>query len=169
MKQYYSYLKYVLRHKSFVNKECMSLGYRWRGLIHDMSKFLPSEYIPYANHFYNKDGSKREVRDKSGFYDPNNTGDKKFDKAWLFHQKRNKHHWQYWVLPKDDGSIKVLEMPQKYLMEMICDWVGAGKAQGYLSPKEDPYYETRKWYNKNKDKMQLHENTRRIVERKIGY
>lgn len=166
MRRYISYLKYVVRHKHFVMTECFKVGLIWRGIMHDLSKFLPSEFIPYAKHFYNKDGSKR---DETGFYDPNNTGNNSFDIAWLLHQKRNKHHWQFWILPKDDGDIRVLEMPKKYILEMVCDWVGAGKAQGFISPKHDKYKETRKWYGMNKDKMQLHSDTRKMVEDRIHF
>jgi hypothetical protein len=169
MKQYWSYFRYVVYHKWVVMRECFKRGLVWQGLVHDLSKFLPSEYIPYANHFYNKDGSKKEARGKTGYYKPTDTGDEKFDFAWLLHQKRNKHHWQWWVLPEDDGGVKVLPIPWEYRTEIICDWVGAGKAQGFLSPKNDPYLETRRWYHKNKDKMQLHEHTRQEIEKEIGY
>ena len=27
-----------------------------------------------------------------------------FEKAWLLHQKRNPHHWQYWLLVNDNSS-----------------------------------------------------------------
>jgi hypothetical protein len=47
---------------------------------------------------------------------------------------------------------------------MVCDWIGAGKAQGFFSPKNDKYYETNIWYNKNKNKIILHDKSRLIVE-----
>jgi hypothetical protein len=47
---------------------------------------------------------------------------RKFDSAWNIHQKRNKHHWQYWVLIMDNGSIEALDIPEKYIKEMLCDW-----------------------------------------------
>jgi hypothetical protein len=161
MKKYAKYLSYLFRHKYYVMIECFKRGLIWRGLVHDMSKFLPDELIPYANYFY---GDKKPRRDKTGYYKPTDTGDKAFDFAWLLHQKRNKHHWQWWILPEDDGGIKILEMPYEYKLEMLCDWVGAGKAQGKFSPKEDPYKETREWWNANNHKMQLHPDTRRYFK-----
>ena len=98
------YLSNVLRHKWLVMIECLQYGLVWRGLVHDISKFMPSEWGPYAEHLYGKD----LLKDKDVF-----------DVAWLFHHKRNKHHWQFWVLPKDDGTTKILEMPERYMMEMI--------------------------------------------------
>ena len=136
--------------------------------MHDLSKLRPSEFIPYANFFYGKkEDDISTKRDDTGYYKPTDTGDAAFDYAWLLHQKRNKHHWQWWVLPEDDGGVKVLEMAPKYRLEMLCDWIGAGKAQGYFSPEEDPLRETRNWYKKNKDKMQLHPNTREWLEKEL--
>lgn len=156
------YLSYVLRHKWFVFIECCKLGIPWLGIIHDWSKFRPSEWFPYAEHFYgtNKKGIK-EGRDKTGYYKPYDTGDQAFDFAWLLHQKRNKHHWQWWLLPTDAEGVKIFEMPVKYRKEMVADWRGAGRAQG--TP------DTIAWYDKNKDKMQLQKETRKWVEVEIGY
>ena len=101
MNRYIVYIWYVVKHKWFVFLECCKLGIPWRGVLHDMSKFLPSEFIPYARFFYNPDGSSKQIRDKTGYYKPNNTGDAEFDLAWFYHKSRNKHHWQYWILPWD--------------------------------------------------------------------
>lgn len=124
------------------------------GVVHDLSKFRPSEFIPYANFDFDA------VRDETGYYKPTDTGDEEFDFAWLLHQKRNKHHWQWWALPKDNGSLKVLDMSLKYRKEMLCDWIGAGRAYG--TP------DTRAWYEKNKGRMMLHPNTRTWIERQLG-
>ena len=155
MNKYLKYLSYVLRHKWFVMTECFKVKLFWQGITHDLSKFLPDEFIPYANFFY---GKKKVIRDKTGYYKPTDTGDKAFDFAWLLHQKRNPHHWQWWILPEDEGEIKLLEMPYKCLLEMICDWRGAGKAQGYGD-------NTKEWYLENKNKMQLGDETRKQIEK----
>jgi len=160
MRRYIAYLRYVFRHIRCVRRACFEHGLYLQGLVHDLSKFRPSELIPYARHFYHRDGSKR-TQDKSG--------DAAFDFAWLLHQKRNKHHWQWWCLPEDNGGMKVLPMPLGYAQEMVCDWMGAGKAQGFKSPPNDKYLETRRWYHKNKEKMRLHPDTRQFVEKAIDY
>jgi hypothetical protein len=46
------YLWSMMRHKWFVFIEACKLGIPWLGLIHDLSKFAPSEFIPYARYFY---------------------------------------------------------------------------------------------------------------------
>ena len=164
MKKEIKYLNYLLRHKWYVGIECFKKGLIWQGLMHDLSKFLPSEFIPYANYFYGEKNDIKRGRNETGYYKPTDTGDKAFDFAWLLHQKRNRHHWQWWILPEDEGGVKILEIREPYLTEMICDWVGAGKAQGHFSPKNDKYFETRKWWIANNNKMQLNKITRQKIK-----
>jgi hypothetical protein len=125
-------------------------------VLHDWDKFLPGEFIPYARCFYNPDGSKRNLRDASGYYDAARVGGA-FDYAWLLHQKRNKHHWQWWALPLDDGGLKPLPMGQRHWQEMVCDWIGAGRAYN----SERPVWV---WYEKNKGHIILDAETRMRVE-----
>ena len=157
MRRYLAYLRYVLRHKWFVMLACFEAKIFWRGIVHDLSKFRPSEWFPYANYFYNKDGSQRQHSDETGYYKPYDTGDMAFDFAWLLHQKRNRHHWQWWILPEDNGGTKVMPMETVYVKEMVCDWTGAGLAQGHGR-------DVKPWYEKNKEKMRLHPDTREVVE-----
>lgn len=78
----------MLRHKWFVFLACQKAGLIGRGLVHDLSKFTPSEWFPYVEYFYGEHAGKRQkpwyVQDA-------------FDRAWLLHQNRNPHHWQYWT------------------------------------------------------------------------
>lgn len=159
--QYLKYLKYVVWHKWFVFLECYKMGLFWRGIVHDWSKLRPSEFIPYANHFYGDKTGIKKGRTGSGYYKPTNTDNPDFDYAWLLHQKRNKHHWQYWILPEDSGGIVIFDMPVKYRQEMLCDWHGAGRA---INGKKD----TINFYMQNKDKMQLSLITRQWIEENIN-
>lgn len=161
MARHWQYLKYVLRHKWFVLQAGRDLGVPlWQLLMHDWDKFLPDEWFPYANFFFDSQGNKINRRSKTGYYKPTDTGDAAFDYAWLLHQKRNKHHWQWWVLPEDSGGVKLLPMPDVYRREMLADWRGAGRAQG--TP------DTLAWYIANKEKMQLHPETRAWIEIMLG-
>jgi len=162
MVKYWIYLKYVVRHKWFVMIECFKEGLYWRGLMHDNSKFFPSEFLPYANFFYGRNAKQvaEERKKNKGYYKPTDTGDPKFDFAWLLHQKKNKHHWQWWILPEDEGGLKVLVMPIKYVDEMMCDWIGAGKAQGVGTTTCD-------WWQANNHKMQLHPWVREYIEERL--
>lgn len=97
MKRHWQYLKYVLRHKWYVFQECWKLGVPlWIAFFHDWDKFLPDEWFPYARTFYKPDGSKQYVESVD------------FARAWMLHQHRNKHHWQYWLwidMPSDNIAI----------------------------------------------------------------
>lgn len=158
--KYLKYLNYLLRHKWFVFVECARLGIPWRGVVHDLSKFHLDEFLAYTEFFY---GDKPPTQQKEGYRHVagKNTA---FDFAWLLHQKRNRHHWQFWLLPQDDGGVKTLEMPDRYRREMLADWIGAGRAQGHGNqPKE-----CQTWYLKNLNNMKLHPHTRRWVEEQLG-
>ncbi|MGL5574462.1 MAG: DUF5662 family protein [Sarcina sp.] len=96
MRKYINYLKYVLEHKRNVFKICWKKKMYIHAFTHDISKFYPSEFFPYARH----DFSSQEH-------------DEEFEKAWDKHKQRNKHHWQHWV-----GR----DMPEKYMEQMLCDW-----------------------------------------------
>lgn len=100
-------LLYILDHKLNVLIECWKEGLYIQGITHDLSKFLPQEFLPYAKKFF-FDGQKN-VNDEL-----------KWKYAWLRHQHSNKHHWEYWVV--DPNNKQAIPMPKKYLIEMVCDW-----------------------------------------------
>lgn len=156
MKRHIEYFKYVILHKWFVFLACLKLNVSfWQSITHDLSKFSKSEWNLYANTFFNEDGTRVDLR-KNGAYDPNNTGEVTgFTYAWIHHQK-NPHHWQAWISIGDYGNLKAAKIPEKYIREMLADWSGAGMAiTGNPNPTE--------WYEKNKEKMILHPETRAIL------
>ena len=112
---------------------------------HDASKSELDEYVPYDAYFYGGNRSYDVVQN--------------FNKAWLLHIHRNPHHWQYWVLINDDPkeSLIALEMPNHYVVEMICDWWAFSWAKGDLT-------EIFSWYDEHKDYIKLHMGTRIFVE-----
>lgn len=146
MRRHLNYLKYLLRHKWFVFIACLRIGASpWMGLIHDLSKFRLSEWLPYARCFYTADGSKQYKEGSA------------FTFAWNDHQKRNKHHWQFWLITWDRGTTEPLRMPRRFVLEMVADWMGAGRA---ITGK----WEAKEWYLKNCHTMQLHPETKLQVE-----
>jgi hypothetical protein len=163
------YGTYVLRHKWFVLQAGLSLGVPLSILIlHDWDKFLPDEWIPYARYFYGKFPKRDSQEVQSAkvacnlFLYTQEDVAADFDRAWNAHQKRNKHHWQYWCLINDDdGLITCLPMPYIYILEMVADWQGAGLAQG------NP--DTLGWYAEKRHTIRLHPDTRSIVENLIGF
>lgn len=156
---YWKYLKYVVVHKWYVLVECFKRGQFWLGITHDLSKFLPDEFIPYAQYFYGNYPAWDEIKHfMPWFTKTKEAAELKFNTAWLKHIHRNKHHWQHWVLINDssDPQISALRMPNKYRTEMVCDWRGAGKA---INGVDD----TCTWYAKNKGKQIMHETTKALV------
>ena len=154
----YLYDQYLVYHKSNVKKgfdwikdnlpELIKPGFdfEWQiGLNHDQSKTKQDEYNAYDAYFYGGNRSFFVVQE--------------FKKAWLLHIHRNPHHWQYWILINDDpeeGEV-LIEMPYNYILEMICDWWAFSWAKGNLN-------EIFAWYDKHKDYIKLHQNTRNTVE-----
>lgn len=137
---YWSYFKYILLHKWYVGCECMKLGLYVHAFTHDLSKFLPSEFFSYAEKFFSTDYVYKSFEVEYAF-----------NIAWCHHQHRNKHHWDYWVC--SDGMA--IEMPPKYILQMIVDWKGMGKKFN------DTAYE---FYVKEKGKMILAVQTKWLIE-----
>ncbi len=153
MRKHFLYLSYLLRHKWFVFRECRKLGIPLQGITHDLSKFMPSEWISYAWSFY-------------GPWKYNERPDwlvKSFNRAWLKHQHRNPHHWQYWILVQDDGPAIKIEIPLNYCKEMLANWRGAGRA---ISGIDNTYG----WYRARRTRMfkVLHPKTRFWIESELG-
>ncbi|OXT17934.1 hypothetical protein B9K06_08685 [Bacillus sp. OG2] len=98
---------YILEHKLNVLIECWKEGLFLQGIIHDLSKFTPQEFMPYAKKFF-YEGQKDSADELKWKY------------AWLHHQHKNKHHWEHWVV--DPKNKQALPMPRKYLLEMVCEW-----------------------------------------------
>jgi hypothetical protein len=151
MGKYATYFYYILEHKWNVLIECFKMGMILHGITHDLSKFLPSEFISYARFFHAKDRTKT--------YKTSDEQDPNFLMGWCLHQKRNKHHWNYWVCVTRKDEISPIPMPMKYVKQMIADWRGmsrkfAGNARDY--------------YLKNRDSIILHSDTTRIVEALLG-
>jgi len=163
---YLKYLWYVLRHKFFVGVFCFQEGLYTQAIWHDMHKLRKFPFIAYAKHFYG--GKKIKGQSPTGYSKPTtDLDDPDFDKAWLYHQKSQMHHWQFWILMEDSGKVKLLPMDECYWREMICDWYGASIATGksdFTNYKEN----TKKWYLAHKDKMQLNGFTRSLVEQELG-
>lgn len=112
---------------------------------HDESKNSEEEYNAYDAYFY---GGNRSYMVKLDF-----------NHAWLHHIHENGHHWQHWVLQNDDaeeGEV-ILEMPHRFLIEMVCDWMSFGFEVGDLT-------ELFKFYDKHKDYIKLGSVTRTKLE-----
>ena len=167
MMQYWSHFKYTIIHKYFVFLECCKRGIVWRGIMHDMSKFSPSEFGAYANYFFNPDGT-RKTNPETG--DSNQV--EAFKRAWCYHAHYNDHHPSYWIsIPHNSqtslvGSNNyVVLLPNiSAIKEMISDMIGASAAQGNVDPKQGAM----RYYLNNKNQVILHPSARQILEMELG-
>ena len=100
----------ITRHRHKVIVHCFMAGIFWQGLRHDLSKYSPAEFIPGAKNYLGDKSPNEKERKRYGF-----------SRAWLHHQGRNKHHFEYWVdyNPKLNRKEPV-EMPTRYLIEMFA-------------------------------------------------
>lgn len=146
------HIKTIRKHRKYVREMCFKMGIPWLGLIHDLSKYSHKEMsiAKYAN------GTRSPhaiARDELG-YSP----------SWLHHYHKNKHHWQYW-LDMEDWPNKVIpiKMPYKYVIEMFCDFVGAGKAYSQDKWTEDTPWDY--WMKACEGKRLMHEESEYLIKK----
>lgn len=58
---------------------------------------------------------------------------------------------------EDDGPTTALKMPEPLVREMVADWMGAGRA---ITGE----WAVRKWYEANRTKIVLHDESRALVD-----
>jgi len=118
---------------------------------HDWSKFSLTEFIPYANWFQSKLGSRYvETPFPHGNNDIHQEYKANFDKAWVHHYENNKHHWKFF---SKLGNSRY-EMPLIYIIEMIIDWSAMSRKFG-----DSPL----KFFNLNKNKIQITKETKETL------
>ena len=149
--KWWSHLKTINHHKWLVMKSCFRLGLIKQGLLHDLSKYSPTEFLVGAKYY-------------QGTRSPNNAEreDKGYTSAWLHHKGRNKHHLEYWIdYDLENGGITGMKIPVKYVVEMFCDRVAASK-----NYNRDTYNNTfpLTYYRKGKSKYLLHPETAALLE-----
>ena len=125
----------ITRHRHKVRRYCFKAGLIWQGLVHDLSKYSPSEFIAGAR-FYQGNMSP-QVKERQVFG---------YSAAWLHHKGRNKHHFEYWRDVDKTGKNAPVKMPARYFGEMICDRVAACKIylkKDYTQRSALEYFERR--------------------------
>jgi uncharacterized protein DUF5662 len=159
------YIRYLFFHKWYVFVAGRRLhAPLFRLIIHDWTKLLPQEWFPYTHFFYGSFPPWEQMKHRpySEWKWSKEAVEERFQQAWLHHIHWNKHHWQHFVLIDDparagDEHIGVLPMPDKYIREMVADWLGAGRAlRGY--------WDAGTWYQERKEDIMLHSGTRMKVE-----
>ncbi len=107
----------ITKHRHVVIKHCRKAGILWQGLRHDLSKYTPTEFIPGAKYYTGTRSPNEGERELYGY-----------SLAWIHHKGRNKHHFEYWTdYSPVSKVVEPVKMPMKYVAEMFCDRVAAGK------------------------------------------
>ncbi len=143
----------ITRHKLTVMQLCFKVGLFRQGLLHDLSKYSPTEFLTGVMYY-------------QGVRSPNAAEklDKGYSAAWLHHKGRNKHHFEYWIdytFSPEEG-LQGMKMPLRYVLEMTCDRIAASKiysGKAYTDNIPWDYYRLRE-----KD-IHIHADTRRLLEK----
>lgn len=145
---YFKHLHLVNKHRFMVFKLSIKAGIPYRGLIHDLSKYSPIEFIESAK-YYNGKKSPISLSKKENGY----------SKAWLYHKGRNKHHFEYWY--DFAAPEKTPVIPYKYTVEMICDTLAAGMA--YQGKEWNQSFQL-EYYKNRKDKEYINDSIKKVLE-----
>ena len=145
--------KTITHHKNMVRAGCFKVGLYRQGIMHDWSKYTPTEFLVGSKYY-------------PGNMSPNNAerADKGYSTAWLHHKGRNKHHLEYWIdysaSDKGHGGMTGMKMPLKYVVEMFIDRISASKnyqKENYTDRSALTYYE------KGKGHYMMHKDTEAML------
>lgn len=120
--------KTIMKHRWLVFKLCCRAGIPWRGLVHDLSKYSPTEFWEGVKYYQGDRSPILACIEEEGY-----------SKAKLHHRGRNKHHPAYWYDEFSKNPTPII--PYVYVVEMICDKIAAsmnynGKNWTDASPME---------------------------------
>ena len=122
----WQHFKTITSHKLLVMRYCFRIGLYKQGLLHDLSKYEPVEFLVGCKYYQGDRSPNNAEREATGI-----------SRSWLHHKGRNKHHFEYWVdyVPGDEHIINGVPMPRKYVAEMVMDRISASR--NYLGDKYD--------------------------------
>ena len=141
----------IIKHKFWVYYYGRKYGVNiWQLLTHDLSKFHPTEFLESIKWYQGYKSPILVIKKELGW-----------SKAWLHHKSHNKHHSDYW-LDIIDGKLVPIKMPYKYVMEMLVDWLAAGRTyNGSDFTFED---EKRWWEELKRKKPRIHKQTIILID-----
>ena len=150
----WQHLRTINHHKMLVMKGCFRVGLYKQGLLHDLSKYSPTEFMVGCKYSPNGLSPHHMERQEKGY-----------SLAWLHHKGRNKHHMEYWIdYAVGDGKkgIAGMKMPLKYVVEMFIDRVSASRnyqKEKYTDRSALEYYEH------GREHHIIHKDTRELLEK----
>ena len=107
----------ITHHRHLVRRGCFRVGLYYQGLTHDLSKYSPTEFWTGVCYYQGTRSPNAAEREEKGY-----------SEAWMHHKGRNKHHFEYWTdLSPETRTYEPVDMPVKYLCEMVSDRIAACK------------------------------------------
>ncbi|MCH5249438.1 MAG: catalase [Lachnospiraceae bacterium] len=153
MSKAWLHFKTITYHKYLVMKGCFKVGLYKQGLMHDLSKYSPTEFLVGARYYQGDRSPNNAEREDIGY-----------SSAWLHHKGRNKHHYEYWIdySSRDiPGGMAPASMPNKYIIEMLMDRIAACKVyHGADYTDSDPLA----YYERGRELSIMHEKTKKKLE-----
>ena len=149
----WKHFKTITHHKVLVAKGCFKVGLYKQGLLHDMSKYSPTEFWVGAKYYQGDRSPNNAEREDIGY-----------SSAWLHHKGRNKHHFEHWVDYSLDKEHVIMgaRMPRKYVAEMVMDRIAASKIyQGKNYTDAAPYT----YFSRNKEFIVMHPETKACLDK----
>ena len=141
----------ITYHKILVAKGCFKVGLYKQGLLHDMSKYSLTEFVPGAKYYQGTRSPNEQERDLFGY-----------SIAWMHHKGRNRHHFEYWNdLNMQTRRYEPVPMPLRFITEMFCDRVAASKIYKGKDYTDSAAYE---YYLRGNARAKMHESTADILE-----
>ncbi len=115
-KAFFKHLHTVNTHRRLVRKHCFKVGLYKQGLLHDLSKYSPGEFLVGVKFYQGTRSPNVAERNITGY-----------SSAWMHHKGRNKHHYEYWTdYNMESGNpLEYCKMPKRYLVESIMDRIAA--------------------------------------------
>lgn len=156
LKNIFLHLHTINHHRYLVMKMCFKCGMYYQGLVHDLSKYSPSEFIPSVIYFQGYRSPISQEKEIKGY-----------SNCWLHHKGRNKHHWEYWI-DRETGkeNLIILEMPFRYMLESCIDRISASKT--YMKEKyndSEPY----EFFVHSKEYHTMNEETAKQIAFLLSY
>lgn len=152
LKSAFLHFKTITKHRHKVIAHCAKAGILWQGLLHDLSKYSPTEFLPGARFYLGTRSPNEAEREAYGY-----------SLAWMHHKGRNRHHFEYWTdyNPKIKEIVPV-KMPLRYVAEMFCDRVAASKIYQGENYRDDSAL---KYFQGGKAKRRIHPETSALLEK----
>ena len=128
---------------------CCKFGIPLQGITHDLSKFSPTEFLESIKFYQGGKSSPIPAAKKAQGY----------SLAWQHHKGRNKHHYEYWTDNYDLGTT-CIKMPYKYVLELVADYLAAGRT---YRGKDFTFVDEYEWWIKCKDCRKIHKDTKQLI------